>query len=219
MKSIVRPKSLTELVAEKLMDVIVNGELELGAQVSEARIAKDFNVSRTPVREAFNRLEMEGLLSVEPQRGTFVFSLQPHELAQLCDARVCLETTALELAIKCNAEALSERLASCVEKMTQALDSGDANRYLALDTEFHQHLFDCSKNRFLNDAYQAIAIKMAALRNRLSRHAEHMNKSYLEHQAITEAVKSKDTEKALDILRNHIDRKEGSYWKQATKTT
>lgn len=219
METIERPKSLTELVTEKLMDVIVNGELELGAQVSEARIAKDFNVSRTPVREAFNRLEMEGLLSVEPQRGTFVFALEPHELAQLCDARVCLETTALELAIKADSKALSARLAECVANMTEALETGDVNRYLALDTEFHQHLFDCSENRFLNDAYQAIAKKMAALRNRLGRHAEHMDKSYREHQAIVDAVASEDTPKALEILRNHIDRKEGSYWKQATRST
>lgn len=110
MKPLERPKSLTELVAESLRDWIVSGELELGARLSEARIAKDLDVSRTPVREAINRLEMEGLLTVEPQRGSSVFLLEPKELAKLCDARVCLETTALATAIRENPDDLYRTL-------------------------------------------------------------------------------------------------------------
>lgn len=211
-----RPKSLTELVADALREQIVNGELELGSQLSEARIAKDLGVSRTPVREAINRLEMDGLLRVEHQRGSFVFNLGPAELAELCDARVCLETTALADAIRRNPEKLHERLSDCVRRMTSARQSDDTAGYLALDTEFHQHLFNCADNRFLNDAYQAIAHKMAAIRNRLGRHPAHMEKSYREHIDLADAVRNRDTLRALSILKDHIDRKEGSYWRDAT---
>ena len=211
-----RPKSLTELVTEALRERIVTGEFELGSQLSEARVAKELGVSRTPVREAINRLEMDGLLKVEHQRGSFVFNLRPDELAELCDARVCLETTALTNAIRRNPEKLFERLSDCVDQMTTARRSNDDTAYLARDTEFHQHLFDCADNRFLNDAYQAIAQKMAAIRNRLGRHPEHMEKSFREHIDLTEAVRARDTERALDILKRHIDRKEGSYWRDAT---
>ncbi|MBO9451165.1 GntR family transcriptional regulator [Tropicibacter sp. R16_0] len=212
-----RPKSLTELVTENLRDRIVSGEFDLGEQLSEARIAKDINVSRTPVREAINRLEMEGLLIVEPQRGSFVFSLEPEELAKLCDARVCLETTALTHAIKERPEDLADALSGCVDRMTAARDADDDGEYLAQDTVFHQHIFDCADNRFLNDAYQTIALKMAALRNRLGRHPDHMHKSYLEHIALVDAVRNRDTATALEILKSHIDRKEGSYWSDATE--
>ena len=215
MKTITRPKSLTELVTETLHELIISGELELGEHLSEARIASDLNVSRTPVREAINRLEMEGLLTVEPQRGTFVFSLEPSELAQLCDARVCLETAALTQAIQNNAEKLRAALSDCCAAMTEAREAGNDMAYLALDTDFHQHLMDCSGNRFLNDAYKAIAPKMAALRNRLGGHPEHMDKSYREHLQILDAVEARDLDRALTILRIHIDRKEGSYWKLA----
>lgn len=211
-----RPKSLTELVTENLRDRIVTGEFELGDQLSEARIAKDLQVSRTPVREAINRLEMEGLLVVEPQRGSFVFSLESAELAKLCDARVCLEATALEQAIKEHPEQLHKALKDCTGRMTSARDSDDDAEYLAQDTIFHQCLFDWANNRFLNDAYQTIALKMAAVRNRLGRHPEHMAKSYKEHIQLVDAVGSRDTERALEILRLHIDRKEGSYWSDAT---
>ena len=153
-----------------------------------------------------NRLEMEGLLNVEPQRGTFVFCLAPEEIAKLCDARVCLETTALRAAISSNPKQLQKKLHDCVSKMTLAREKGDVSGYLALDTQFHQHFFDCSGNRFLDAAYQAIAQKMASLRNRLGRHPD-----------LSEAVGKSDTEGALAILRLHIDRKEGSYWNVATK--
>jgi len=216
MKSIKRPKSLTELVTETLREWIVSGDLELGEHLSEIRISKELDVSRTPVREAVNRLEMEGLLTVEPMRGTFVFSLEPAELAKLCDARVCLETAALKEAIRLNPDALHAVLAKCVDDMTRAREQKDDSAYLAADTVFHQCLFDHSDNRFLNDAYQAIAKKMAALRNRLGRHPDHMSKSYREHIELAEAVKKRDVERAMQILKSHIDRKEGSYWSQAT---
>ena len=168
------------------------------------------------MREAFNRLEIEGLLIVKPQRGTFVFSLEPDELAKLCDARVCLETTAMVAAIETNPERLSAELAECVAKMTEARQRNDVSAYLSLDTDFHQILVDCSDNRFLNEAYQTIAPKMAALRNRLGRHPEHMAKSFREHKDLVKAVDDRDIGRALEILKSHIDRKEGSYWNDAT---
>lgn len=217
MSALNRPKSLTELVTENLRDRIVAGEFELGSQLSEARIAKDLNVSRTPVREAINRLEMEGLLVVEPQRGSFVFNLEPDELAKLCDARVCLETTALRDGIAEQPESLHKALKACTERMTAAREANDDAAYLAQDTVFHQCFFDAANNRFLNDAYQVIALKMAALRNRLGRHPEHMTKSYLEHLKIVEAVDRRDVDGALAILISHIGRKEGSYWNDVSE--
>ncbi len=212
-----RPKSLTELVTENLRERIIKGEFELGEQLSEARIAKNLEVSRTPVREAINRLEMEGLLVVEPQRGSFVFNLEPEELAKLCDARVCLETTALTSAMQANPQALYAALDECVERMTAAREAADDAEYLYLDTLFHQCLFDCADNRFLNDAYQTIALKMAALRSRLGHHPDHMAKSYREHIELLQCVRDGDVPQALEVLKLHIDRKEGSYWSDATQ--
>ena len=212
-----RPKSLTELVTENLRERIVSGEFVLGEQLSEARIAKDLEVSRTPVREAINRLEMEGLLVVEPQRGSFVFNLEPDELAKLCDARVCLESTALTQAILERPRELHKALSECVERMTAARNAGDDAEYLAQDTLFHQCFFDSADNRFLNEAYQTIALKMAAVRNRLGRHPDHMAKSYREHGELVNAIDERNTNKALKILKSHIDRKEGSYWIEATE--
>ncbi len=217
MDGIERPKSLTELVTETMRDWIISGRLELGSRLSEARLAKQLNVSRTPVREAVNRLEIEGLLCVEPQRGSFVFELQPDELAKLCDARVCLETAALRSALAHEPKGLSDKLHDIVERMRDARKRKDDSEYLALDTEFHQSILEFSGNVFLNDAYQAIAQKMAAIRNRLGRHPDHMAKSFDEHVGLLAAVDKGETEESVGILIKHIDRKEGSYWDLATQ--
>ncbi|WP_046016160.1 GntR family transcriptional regulator [Marinomonas sp. S3726] len=217
MSSIVRPKSLTELVTEKLTEDIISGKLKLGSQISEVKIAKEFNVSRTPVREAINRLEMEGLVTVEPQRGTFVFCLEPDELAQLCDARTCLESAALISAIQNNPKDFSNSIRECTNKMTSARNEQNDTEYLILDSKFHQLFFDHSGNRFLNDAYQTISQKMSTVRNMLGRHPDHMSKSYKEHLEILTAIEEKNEEKALKILHLHIDRKEGEYWSAETK--
>ena len=213
-----RPKSLTELVTENLRDRIIKGEFELGEQLSEARIAKDLDVSRTPVREAVNRLEMEGLLIVEPQRGSFVFNLEPEELAKLCDARVCLETAAIASAMNADREKLHTMLSNSVKQMKVAREQGHDSDYLYQDTIFHQCLFDCANNRFLNDAYQTIALKMAALRSRLGHHPDHMEKSFREHIELVRLVAENNVAEALRVLKLHIDRKEGSYWNDATRT-
>lgn len=70
-----RAKSLTEAVTERLRDEIVNGGLGFGESLSETRIAARYDVSRTPVREAFACLSLEGLVITEPQQGTFVFTI------------------------------------------------------------------------------------------------------------------------------------------------
>lgn len=216
MNRIERPKSLTELVTKAIRDRIVCGELRLGQALSELKMSKELDVSRTPVREAFNRLEMEGLVTVEQQRGTFVFTLRKDELAKICDTRTCLEVAALEYAIDRNPGPLQAALAGSVTRMSQAREKGDTAAYLAEDTRFHQYFFDFADNRFLNDAYQAIAAKMAALRNMLGDHPDHMSKSFAEHKGIVDAVRARDFPTAAAVLRKHIDRKEGSYWKLAT---
>lgn len=211
-----KPKSLTELVTDEIREQIVSGDVELGSMLSEVRIAKSLDVSRTPIREAFNRLEMEGLVRTVPQRGTFVFSLDPQELGKISDVRVCLETTALRNAYHTDKIRLADRLSSCVESMTAARAQGDDAAYLQADSRFHQILFDCADNRFLDEAYQTIASKMAALRNRLGNHPDHMSKSFEEHKLMLQQIRSDDLEQAEKTLIAHIGRKEGSYWEQAS---
>lgn len=207
-----RPRSLTELVTEHLRAEIVSGALDFGAALSEATIAQRLDVSRTPVREAFQRLEIEGLVRSEPQRGTFVFSTSQAELKSLCDVRSVLETGAIHLAIKHDAPGLVKRLGAVIRRMNKEQAAGNISAYLYLDHEYHQAVIDSAANIYLDQAYQTIAPRMAALRNRLGAHPDLIEKSYREHCEIRDLLAKGDIDEALQVLELHIGRKEGSYW-------
>ncbi len=213
-----RPKSLTDLVTEHLRNWIITGEMSLGSRLSEVKIARALNVSRTPVREATNRLEIEGLLKIEPQRGSFVFSMDQNELSKLCDARLCLEAGALSTGITQNNEWLFQALSDCLQEMAEAMEAGDVTRYLNLDAEFHHKIIEGAENNFMTEAYNTIAPRMSALRHRIGRHPDQLTKSFSEHKVLCEAVGIKELNLALEILHGHIDRKtEGNYWRDGNQ--
>ncbi|PKU23403.1 GntR family transcriptional regulator [Telmatospirillum siberiense] len=212
MERIERAKSLTELVTNTLRHSIVEGELELGEALSESKIASRLDVSRTPVREAFARLEIEGLVFAEPQKNTRVFTLGPKDFADICDVRCCLEAKALALAMERRRKDLAAALAETTRRMTEARETGQTRAYLRLDTQFHQRIFDHADNVFLNDAYQTVASKIAALRNRLGSHPDHLKKGFAEHLRLSELIARGGLGEALELLDAHIARREGSFW-------
>lgn len=207
-----RPKSLTELVVQVLRRWIVEGDLELGEALSEAKIAERLEVSRTPVREAFARLEIEGLVFASPQRSTRVFTLGPKDLDDIVGVRCCLEREALTLAMTGRRVELAAALAETTRQMADALRNGENRHYLRLDSQFHQLIFDHTDNVFLGDAYQTVASKIAALRNRLGSHPDHLQKGFGEHRQLVELIKRGELDAALQVLDAHIARKGGSFW-------
>ena len=92
---LVRPKSLTDLALDSIRQLIVGGELAMGAQLSEATLAAQLGISKTPVREALLRLRVDGLIEIQPQRGTFVFSLTPRQVEEICVFREMVEVLSL----------------------------------------------------------------------------------------------------------------------------
>ena len=87
-------------MVEQIRDLIITDKLGLGEQLSEQALAEQLGVSRTPVREAFLKLQTERLVEVKPQRGTFVFQYDTTELREICELREVLEPGALRIAIK-----------------------------------------------------------------------------------------------------------------------
>jgi DNA-binding GntR family transcriptional regulator len=207
-----RSESLTKWTTDTLRRMIVEGVLNLGQALSESKVARMLNVSRTPVREAFAHLEIEGLVFSEPQRSTRVFLLGPRDVDDICNVRCCLEKMALALAMKQDRQTLFSLLSGAARRMNQAIDIGDISEYLRVDMAFHQAVFDCADNVFLNDAYQTIATKMAALRTRLATRPDYLRKGLGEHWRLCELVQAGDLDSALAVLEEHVSRKEDSFW-------
>lgn len=207
-----RPKSLAEVVTTRLRREIVEGEIDFGQALSESKIASRYDVSRTPVREAFARLGLEGLVHTEPQRGTFVFTMDREQFAQISETRSILETAALRLAIERNRDDLIKYWKGIVSDMAPALRDKDAKRYSRCDGEFHQTMFTLAGNPFLGAAGQSFSAKMTAVRNRLGCQPEHMAHSYRQHVELLDLVKRNETEAAADLLERHIRFKGESFW-------
>lgn len=207
-----RPKSLATLVTDRLRQEIVEGAFEFGAALSESIISKRYEVSRTPVREAFARLELEELVHTEPQIGTYVFTMDREQFAQISETRSILECAALRLAFERNRPALTNRWKRLLERLEAAADRGDTRRYSAADGEFHDVLFALADNPYLDASRRPFAARMAAIRNRLGLSAEHIVKSRSEHRQLYELICGGEIEDAVSLLNDHITKKGAHFW-------
>lgn len=207
-----RSLSLTELVTNRLRQEIVLGHFELGDGLSESRIAQRYGVSRTPVREAFNRLEQEGLVRTEPQSGTYVFTMNLLEFTAFSETRSILEVGALRIAMQRNPEALANAWRDIAEQMITAMNENDKALYSASDSVFHEALFIHADNEYLDLARRPFTAKMDTIRNKLGATTEHMAKSFGEHVALRDAVARKDVDAAVVMLDQHIRHKGAEFW-------
>lgn len=211
MRPIERPPSLVDTVAAQLRDLIVSGELALGQQLSERNLAAAFRVSKTPVREALAQLKTEGLVRIAAQRGATVFTLSGKEVADICEWRQTLESTALRMAFERAQDRLVSDLVTVVERMKKARARDDVKAYLADDTAFHSIIFQCCGNRLFHDTYDLMQAKIAALRTHLSVKPHHTDRSFEEHIEIVEKLRAGELDAAIDCLTVHIDRSRTTY--------
>lgn len=206
-----KPKSLSESVLEHLRGEIVSGRLELGAAISERQLADRLNVSKTPVREALAQLRNEGLVSILPRKGVYVFSLSASEVIAICDFRVAMETAALKLALERNPVDFVAEIREIVAEMERCQQAGDIPGYLALDTEFHAAAFRHCENHYLSESYSLYAGKISALRTHLAAKPLHTKLSFEEHKDLLEAFATGDIDRVTPTLLKHIGRTKNTY--------
>lgn len=199
-----RQKSLTEQALDAIRARIIRGDFELGAPLSENSLALELGVSKTPIREALLQLKMEGLVEIKPQRGTFVFDMNPDEIVQLGEFRLYIETKALQLAIERNHGALTNKLSRIVEKMIPAIERGEWARYRILDAEYHQAIIDHCGNIYFQHCYANFAFRVQAIRTRLSATPELNQNSLAEHRRLVELIGDKKMEEAHALLCIHM---------------
>lgn len=166
------PKSLASRVAARLREAIIDGEFALGAMIPEESLATQFGVSRTPVREALNQLQLQGLVVVRPQRGSYVFEPSEVDIAAICEFRCVVEPSAAELAWQHGRAATVAALHGAIAEMEAARAARDAVRYGRADTRLHEAFFDHCGNAYLQAAYATAATKIATLRTHLSAPAD-----------------------------------------------
>jgi DNA-binding GntR family transcriptional regulator len=200
-----RNPSLTECALEAIRKRIVEGDLHLGEAVSESALAANLSMSKTPVREALLQLKREGLVDIQPQRGSFVFTMDADQVHQICDFRRALEREALMQSMSLAWGQLVDCQERCVAAMGEAIRADNLATYRHLDAEFHQNLILFCGNTFMIEAYRQIAFRIQALRTRLSVQPENNVRTLAEHERIIEAVIARDPVEAVLRLTDHIE--------------
>lgn len=197
--SLERPRLLTEVVGERIREAIVQGDLKLGEQVSEAQLAARMGVSKTPVREALVRLQGQGLVQIHPQRGTFVFRLTPEEVGHLCRFRVLVETEALRDALGNDRKRLLQLWKQCIKEMKVAETTRDLPGLARIDMAFHFQLFEVCGNQYVSSAYELLRSQLTALRYRAP-----IADAVGSHQLLIDAAGDGDVSHACSLLTEHI---------------
>jgi DNA-binding GntR family transcriptional regulator len=205
-----RPRSLTDLAVERIRAAIVEGDLAFGEQLSEAALALKLGISKTPVREALLRLKMDGLVDIQPQRGTFVFRLEPEEVSALTVYRQMIETEALALAMRRDRAGLVRALRENLARMPSARGN-NLRAVHALDTEFHEIIVRACGNRHVVEAYALVGHRIEALRYRLPVDNEDVTHCQENHRKIVTRIAQGDLHGAQTMLREHILSTEESY--------
>jgi DNA-binding GntR family transcriptional regulator len=206
-----RPRSLTDLAEERIRSLIMSGAFSLGEQLSEAQLATRLGISKTPVREALLRLRVDGLIDIQPQRGTFVFSLTPEEVDEICRYRELVEVAALGLAMQASLKELVAALDANVAAMKRAHTKNDLRAIPILDQAFHQAIVDHCDNAYLKQAYLLASSKITALRARLPEENERVDHCQENHAAIVRLVRTGRIANAQKALALHIRDTRDSY--------
>ena len=200
-----RPRSLAATVAERLRQGIIDADLALGEELSEAALAARLGVSRTPVREALSLLQQQGLVVIVPQRGSYVFSPTEQDIIDLCEYRLVLELRAVSVALARRRAAALGALQAAIAAMEVGRAAGDRIAYSREDSVFHDAFIRNCRNRYLEEGYAQVAGQIATLRTHLSVPLPGVQEeSFAHHLRIVDAFAAGDVLSIDAVLTEHI---------------
>jgi DNA-binding GntR family transcriptional regulator len=187
---------------------VLTGAFPGGELISEGEVASALGMSRTPVREAFLRLEAQGLLRLYPQRGALVVPVSSEEARAVIEARLLLEQFAAGKVVgrgPAVCEAVFERLSAELQRQREAAAKPDWQEFLDADRAFHRVTLEESGNRILSDFYSSLRDRqMRMTGDSVMRDRQRMTTILDEHRVIAEALRDGDLNGARDAVQTHL---------------
>lgn len=196
---------LRDMVFDVLMSAIMQGQLSPGERLLEVQLADEMGVSRTPVREAIRRLELEGFVVIVPRKGAYVAGLSINDVEEVYEIRTVLETLAVRLAAQRMQPADYAQLDELAEKMCATWQEGNVDNWVSLDASFHELLYKFSRNERLVSMMSNIMEQLSRYRIISLANVEVRHNSLSEHQDLIEALKRHDSEAAAAAVEKHIE--------------
>ena len=200
----------SDTVYEALKEDILHLVLPPGASISEIETAESFHISRTPVRDAFKRLEREGLLEIQPHIGTFVSLIDLDAIADILYMRNVLECATLTNLIPIYNEALDLRICILLEKQKSLLESNLSSEelgraFLLADHEFHNALFTAAGKPNIPKYLNQLNYQYERFRTYINfKGKSDLKKLYHSHMEIVECIRQKDSQHLQQVIKHHL---------------
>jgi DNA-binding GntR family transcriptional regulator len=207
MKSIKRPATICQAIYEYLKKAIVRGEYAPGRRLQEKEFAAMFNVSSTPVREAFFRLAAEKYLTINARKEVLVQGASHDEVQELYEVVRALDGYAMRKVVGNLSAQDLERLGVMTDKLGEYYETGDHQRYLEQNLRIHDRLWQACGNGSLYEALGQLMEKIAIYRMHNDFYPfaapEAMAKSYRDHRRIQECLVRRDIEGLEKLIETH----------------
>lgn len=196
---------LRDVVFHTLRQAILRGELKPGERLMEVKLANKLGVSRTPIREAIRKLELEGLVLMIPRKGAEVAEITEKSLRDVLEVRKALEELAVQLACDRITEEEIGQLEGAVEELKKSLKSGDITKVAEADVHFHDILYMATDNKRLIQLLNNLREQMYRYRIEYLKNDEVHPVLLQEHEDIICHIRKKEKEKATEVMCRHID--------------
>ncbi len=202
-----KPMSISSQVAEMLIQAILEGEIKAGDRLVETRLQSLFDISRTPLREAFRELEKKGLVDIVPRKGTFVKKVTKSEIKSQFPVRAALEALAAKLAFVNNREETATRLSRALDHMAAAVKAKDPRGYYNHHIKYHEGFIALSENDLLMEMLRHLRMKRLWYTLHYQYYLEDLNKSLKVHKEILRLYRNPgtDPEKLRNMVEDHIN--------------
>lgn len=189
---------------DRLRDRIVTLQIPPGAPINEDALGREFEMGRTPVREAIQRLALENLVTVFPRRGTFASEINITDLAAISDVRVQLEGhAAFRAAERITAAQLGE-LDALLEELRASGAIEDAAELMALDARVHRLVHRCAANPYLEQTLSRYFNLSLRIWHLVLERLPHLPARVHEHSDLLEAIRTREPQRAREIVADHI---------------
>ena len=190
-------KPLRELVCENIRQAIIDGTFSPGERLMEIQLADEMGVSRTPVREAIRKLELEGFVVMIPRRGTYVADISIKDITEIYEIRISLDILAAGLAAERITDEELEQLNGYLIEIGQHIANNDMDKIVEVDTAFHDMLYTASRNE-----------RLRSIRGRSMSYPGRLVETMDEHRNLVEAIAAHDVERAQYAARIHLENAE-----------
>ncbi len=201
-------KPLRDVVVESIRQAIISGQFPPGMRLMELQLAEEMGVSRTPVREAIRKMELEGLVVMIPRRGAYVADISIKDINEVYEVRTALDVLSAGLAAERIDKSEIQEMRELLAEEAALVEARDYPKIIDNDTAFHDVIYRASGNTRCMNIISNLREQITAIRGRSMPYPGRVEIMLKEHRAIFDAIAAGKVEKAQEAVRTHMENAE-----------